>query len=82
MMRFFLKHPRFWGNLFIVLAMVGSNVGSAWAGAVYSSMLSAIPGENSAPANVGFQALAGTVYPLAIAFLVLGVYIRRKHKQV
>ena len=28
------------------------------------------------------QDAAGTVYPLAIALLVLGVYIRRKHKQV
>ena len=81
-MRFFLKHPRFWGDVFIAISVIGSNIGAAWAGVVDSSMISAIPGENSAPANVGFQALAGTVYPLAIALLVLGVYIRSKHKPV
>ena len=81
MMRFFSKHPHFWGNLLIAAAVIGSNAGSAWAGAVYQSFISAPPGENSAPANVGFQALAWTVYPLAFALLALGVYLRNRHKR-
>ena len=80
MMRVFLKHPRFWGDLYIMIAMIGSNIGSAWAGAAYHSLISAIPGENSAPANVGFQVLAWTVYPLAIVLLVLCVYLRSKYR--
>ena len=44
MMRVFLKHPRFWGDLYIMIAMIGSNIGSAWAGAAYHSLISAIPG--------------------------------------
>ena len=72
-MRVFLKHPRFWGDLYIMIAMIGSNIGSAWAGAAYHSLISAIPGENSAPANVGFQVLA-------IVLLVLGVYLRSKYR--
>ena len=80
MLRFFLKHPRFWGDLFIAVAVIGSNIGSALAGMAYKSLSLAIPGENSAPASVGFQALAGTVYPLSAALLVLGVYLRGTYK--
>lgn len=80
-MRFFLRHPRFWGDLLIVLAVIGSNIGSAWAGTVYKTLGLGIPGENSAPPNVGFQIMAWTVYPLAAALLALGVYLRsRNHR--
>lgn len=80
-MRFFLKHPRFWGDLFIAIAVIGSNVGSAWAGVQYGiSRTSTLL--NSAPANVGFHVLAWTVYPLAIVLLVLGVYVRSKYRKM
>lgn len=79
-MRFFLKHPRFWGDLFIILAVIGSNIGSAWAGVQYEA-LRGHP-EWSAPPNIGFQILGWTVYPVAIALLVLGVYLRSRHKQM
>lgn len=78
-MRFFLRHPRFWGDLLIALAVIGSNIGSAWAGMVYKMLSLGIPGENSAPANVGFQIMAWTVYPLAAALLALGVYLRSRY---
>ena len=82
MMRFFLKHARFWGDLFIAAAVIGSNIGSAWAGAVYQSMISAPDSfGNSAPANVGFQAMGMTVYPLAFVLLALGVWLKGKQKQ-
>ena len=80
-MRFFRKHPVFWGDLFIAVAVIASNAGSAWAGSVYRAFALASPGENSAPANVGFQVLAWTVYPLAIALLILGVYLRSGHRR-
>lgn len=80
-MRFFLKHCRFWGNLFIAIAIIGSNIGSAWAGVSYKSLSLALPGENSAPPDIGFQIMGWTVYPLAIALLVLGVYLRCKYKR-
>lgn len=80
MRHFFLKHPRFWGDLFIGAAVIGSNIGSAWAGMAYKALSLAPPGENSAPAAVGFQALAWTVYPLAAAVLALGVYLRCRHR--
>ena len=80
-MRFFLKHPRFWGSLFIAIAMIGSNVGSAWAGGEYRFLSMAPPWQNSAPTSVGFQALAWTVYPLSIASLVLGVYLWGRYRR-
>lgn len=81
MLRFFLKRPRFWGSLFIAIAVIGSNVGSAWAGGEYRFLSTAPPWQNSAPASVGFQVLAWTVYPLSIALLVLGVYLWGRHRR-
>ena len=80
-MGFFRKHPVFWGDLFIAAAVIASNIGSAWAGSVYRAFALASPGENSAPANIGFQMMAGTVYPLAAALLILGVYLRSGGKR-
>lgn len=80
-MSFFLKHPRFWGSLFIAIAMIGSNVGSAWAGGEYRFLSTAPPWQNSAPASVGFQVLMYTVYLLAIALLVLGVYLWSRYRR-
>ena len=80
-MGFFLKFPRFWGDLFIAAAVISSNTGSAWAGMVYQSHISDPPWMNSAPASVGFQIMIWTVYPAATALLVLGVYLRSKYKR-
>lgn len=78
-MRFILKHPRFWGDLFIAAAVIGSNAGSAWAGAQFEILRGHT--EWSAPPNSGFQILLWTVYPLAVILLVLGLYLRSKYKR-
>ncbi len=82
MPNFLLKHPRFWGDLFIAIAVIGSNAGSAWAGAQYGSMTSKPfhPFAYSVPPNWGFEIMGWSVYPLAFALLVLGVYLRSKYK--
>lgn len=80
-MGFFLKHPRLWGGVFITIAVIGSNFGSAWAGGEYRLLSTQPPWQNSAPASVGFQVLMYTVYPLAIALLALGVYLWSRHKR-
>ncbi len=77
-MRFFLKYPRFWGDLFIAGAVIGSNAGSAWAGMAYEAIRRIPPFETSFPPDSGFQLMGFTVYPLAIALLVLGVRLRSK----
>ena len=80
---FLLKHPRFWGDLFIAAAVIGSNVGSAWAGIQYGVMTREPfdPFAYSVPPNFGFEIMAWSVYPLAIALLVLGVYLRSRSKE-
>ncbi len=80
-MRFFLKHPRFWGDLFIAAAVIGSNAGSAWAGMVYEAIREIPPFETGFPPDSGFQLMGFTVYPLAIALLVLGVCLRSKYQR-
>lgn len=79
--RFFLKHPWFWGDLLVFIAAAGSNTGSAWAGIQYEILRQAPPGENSAPAGIGFRIIGWTVYPLALALLILGVYLRSRRKR-
>lgn len=81
MMRFFLKRPRFWGDLFISISVIASNIGSAWAGMEYQAFVMAPPFLNSAPADIGFQILIWTVYPFAAALLALGVYLRSRHRR-
>lgn len=81
-MRIFLRYPRFFGDLFILTAVITSNAGSAWAGMVYRSMRLAPPYSNSAPPGVGFQIMMWTVYPLTLALLVLGVYLRSTYKRL
>jgi len=46
-MRFLLKRPRFWGSFCIAIAMIGSNAGSAWAGAEYRFWVRHHPGRTA-----------------------------------
>lgn len=75
MKNWFLKRPRLWGMVCILLAAVGSNVGSAWAGAAYGRMAASEPWMHSAPATVGFMIMAWTVYPACLLLLGLGLYL-------
>lgn len=81
MKRFFLEHSRFWGDLFILTAAVGSNIGSAFAGIAYGVIRSRPPYTTSAPPSLWFQVMGWTVYPLALALLILGVYLRCRQKR-
>lgn len=66
MLRFFLKRPCCWGSLFIAIAVIGSNIGSAWAGTRYEALLRYDPLDISVPPSYGFTIMAWTVYPLSI----------------